>query len=810
MRNRLTIATAALLLASASLAAAQPATAPKPGPEPTPTTPWTGAVDFGFRINDATGDEARLERYRDLRNGVSSDIVLGKESDQSRMDFTARNIGYRDQRYTGSYIGGKANVSGMFDSIPLNYSYLTLTPYTVDDNGVLTLDAATRALVQAKKAVGVPCAPGAPPASCANPTQAAQALANRSIWNNFAQPFDIQQLRNILNLNAAYNPTADTTVNFSVTSTKKDGHMPWGASFAFNNAVEIPKPLNERTNDFSTGFEFVRPEGMFRVSWDGSWYNNQIHDIAWDNPIRASDFNNGKVPPNGPYDPSGYSNGNGPAFGRFAASPDNSQQVISALWMYKMPRRTVVSGQVAFIDQKQNDTLIPWTSNAQINQPLVWAAFPGLTALPRNTAEAEVKALNSLLTFNSRPWRNLGLNVRYRSYWHDNQTEPFDAIEYVRFDAVPEETGGISEGFDITRNTLDATATVTMHGRSSLRLGYSYDAFDRSGRVFSDTTENTFRASYDMFSSALLTLRAQYENGQRRGHGFHEGSLEEGGAQPGLRYYDEADRNRNRGIVMAILTPTDKLDVNFSFSGYKDEYKGPGHEFGLLNASVQSYNAGVNYTPRNEVAFGANYGWEKWGSFQVSRNANPDCTIQPPCPPNGYNSWLDPNRDWNLDSADKVNNFNLYLDLIKLVKKTDVRVSWDYEKSDQNFTHGGPRIQEFLTNSAFTAGDTAPCPAGVSSCFEMLPDVTNNWNRLTFDVRYFLSAKVGVAFAYWYEKFDVVDFATIDDAGAAGGPVPYVGNIGTPRIDYLGALMTGYGNRPYTGNTGFIRLLYTF
>jgi cysteine synthase len=31
-----------------------------------------------------------------------------------------------------------------------------------------------------------------------------------------------------------------------------------------------------------------------------------------------------------------------------------------------------------------------------------------------------------------------------------------------------------------------------------------------------------------------------------------------------------------------------------------------------------------------------------------------------------------------------------------------------------------------------------------------------------------------------------------------------------PRIDWLGALTTGYGNRPYTGNTGYVRLLYRF
>ena len=33
---------------------------------------------------------------------------------------------------------------------------------------------------------------------------------------------------------------------------------------------------------------------------------------------------------------------------------------------------------------------------------------------------------------------------------------------------------------------------------------------------------------------------------------------------------------------------------------------------------------------------------------------------------------------------------------------------------------------------------------------------------------------------------------------------------GTPRVDYLGELTTGYGFRPYKGSTGFFRILYVF
>ena len=97
-----------------------------------------------------------------------------------------------------------------------------------------------------------------------------------------------------------------------------------------------------------------------------------------------------------------------------------------------------------------------------------------------------------------------------------------------------------------------------------------------------------------------------------------------------------------------------------------------------------------------------------------------------------------------------------------------------------------------------TSTRARPCAAGVNSCFEALPNVTNKWHRLTADVRYGITSKVGVAASYWYERLDITDFATLDLTP------------GVPRIDYLGLLSTGYGNRPYKGSTGSVRLLYTF
>ena len=89
--------------------------------------------------------------------------------------------------------------------------------------------------------------------------------------------------------------------------------------------------------------------------------------------------------------------------------------------------------------------------------------------------------------------------------------------------------------------------------------------------------------------------------------------------------------------------------------------------------------------------------------------------------------------------------------------------------------------------------------------------MTNTWQQLTLDVVYSLSKKFGIGVYYVYEKFDVEDFATINTAGSQTLPLGALGaQTDTARIDWLGGLMTGYGNRPYKGQTGIVRVFYQF
>ena len=742
MRTKLMIVTAALLCV-APLARAQQAA---PAAEP------VGVVDLGARMTSVDGDEARYERYRDTRNGVFSRIEFGKATDQFKYAFGASNIGYRDQNYYADYTNGKAKYSAYFDSIPLNYSYNAFTPWRETQTGVFTLDSAARLQVQNK----VPGVVGVP----ANAAQ----LATRSIYVGLAQPIELKSKRDVLGLRYSRDLTSAIGLNLAFTSTKKAGNQPYGMSFSFNNGNELPMPIDNRTNDMTAGLEYVRTEGMLRVAWDASFFNNKIKEILWDNPLRASDTN--------PYDASGYSNGNGPAFGRMSVPPSNSMNTVSLTGLYKMPAHTTLNGVVSFTAMNQNDALIPWTTNAVINQASVFAAFPELRGLPRSTAEAKVHGLNAMFNFTTRPNRHMGLRMRYRFNDHKNLTPEFDATEYVRFDAVPEETGSPTQNFNIRQNTFDLTGTLNLIKYTAINLGYTYDDFARTGRAFSDMRDYTFKASIDTVGNQWVTLRTAIEHTTRIGAGFSEASIEEGGGQPGLRFYDEADRDRDKGTVLVVINPTSFMDVTVSSSMAKDVYKGEGHDFGLLDNDNSNYTIAFGVSPSDAVDFGASYGRDHYVANQKSRNANP-----PPDP-----TWTDPNRDWTLKNEETVNNVDVYVNLPKLIEKTTVRFNYDLSDSDNGFTFGGPRITSLSAVNQFIA----------------IPAVTNKWQRVSADAQYHFNRKVGLAFGYWWEKFDVNDYATINMSD------------GSPRIDYLGSISTGYGNRPYKGSTCMLRLLYLF
>ncbi len=748
MRRRATTLTLALLLASAGLAAAQQQTSP-----PVPF----GTFDVGFRTSSVEGDAARFQRYQDIRDqGAGFNFSIAQERRTWALKARGRNVGYRDQQFQVGAATSKVTISFEWNQTPLFYGNTTATAYVQTSPGVFTLDPSARLAVQDGTALGIP-------------RTIAQAQSP-SIYRSLARQFDLRSRRDVAVFKLSYAETRELALNLQVDSYARSGAQPWGAGFGFSALPEVPLALDNRTTEVQAGAEWANERGMLRIGYEGSYFDNNIETLTWDNPVRATDYNQNPWTVTG-YDPNGYVTGNGAARGRMALAPSNHAHGVNGLGLIKLPSRSSLSAGFGVVGMRQDAALIPWTINPVIADPRVYRLFPGLSKLDRTTADADVRLWNANVNFYTHPSRYFGLTAKYRHFNRDDRTPIFDATQYVRFDAVPMTGGGTTSHLNLTRNTAHLDATITPAPYTALRVGVGRDLLDHA-RAYSRLADTTLRASVHVTGHRYVGVRALYEHTVRDASGFDVTALTGAGAQPASRWYDDANRTRNRTTMLLDVTPASFIGVNASIFVGRDAYDDANQRFGLLDNDNTGYTAGLSIAPARGISFGATYGYERYTSAQRSRSANPS-----PDP-----SWSDPNRDWSLDNEEKVNTVTMNVDLIRALPNTEVRLRYDWTDSDQGFLYAGPRIDALAAIGQFVP----------------LPSVTNRWQRATVDLRYFMTTKVGFGVGYWYNKFDVSDYQTLDLSD------------GKPRIDYVGSLMLGYGYRPFNANTGFFRVFYLF
>jgi MtrB/PioB family decaheme-associated outer membrane protein len=594
---------------------------------------WRQAQISG-RWSSVSGDPARFQRYEDLRDGLLfTDVRYAREQDDWLFRVGADNVGWRDQRFFGTYERtGLFVISGLWDEIPQFYSVDTRTPYTpAPGESPLTLDDTVQRTIQSGQ-------------------------ANTTAYVPIATQFDLRERRDIGRIMATATPTRQIDVKATFTTTKHTGELPWGASFGFSNDVEVALPYDSRTNDFSIGAEWMNSRGMVRVAYDGSWFNNLDDTLVWDSPLRLDDS------------PSA------PGRGRMALWPSNSAQTISAAASAKLQRRTQVTGFLSFGFWNNDEPLQPFTINPML---------PQLT-LPRSTTQAEAQVFSTNLTLVSRPEDDWRFSARLRRYDYDNETLQADIPEFINYDtSVKTSSTGGPELFAHSRTTFDADATWTGLLPFALTAGYTHNSGGYDFRIFEDSGEHVLTLKADAVGWQWATFRAHYELADRSGSGLDEERLTEIGEQPALRHYDIANRTRNRFTGQVDVTPIEAWIFSASFGVGNDDYDDS--YFGLQESSFRVVTLAADFQQPNGFGAGASYDYERYSGLQRSRSASPG---QVP------DQVTDPNRDWTADSRERVHYFSIYLTPPRIGPHTEARFSYDYAYSRGNYLYtvvpGGP------------------------------------------------------------------------------------------------------------------------
>jgi MtrB/PioB family decaheme-associated outer membrane protein len=632
--------------------------------------------EFGGRLTSMAGDPARYQRYGDFRDGVLFTAARhAREHPAGAWLFRAAadNVGWRDQRFSAEYERpGRLAISGAWDQIPQFYSVDTRTPYSVPESALL-LDDGTQRSIQTEQATLSAYVPQAP-------------------------QFDLRERRDIGNVRLLATPTPQLDVTAAFTTTRHVGELPWGASFGFGNDVEVALPYDSHTDDLTLGTEWTNSRSMLRVSYDGSWFDNEDDTLVWDSPLRLDDSTSA------------------PGRGRMALWPSNSAQTISAAGYTKFARRTQLTGAVSYGFWNNDQPLQPFTINSALPQ------FP----LPRTTAEAEARVLSTNLNLVSRPSNEWSFRTRVRRYDYENKTGHVDIPQFINYDtSVKESSTGGPEPYAHSRTTFDADATWSGLQPLALTAGYAHNSGGYDFRIFDDTGEHVLQLTADALGSQWVTFRAQYEFADRTGSGLNEDLLVQIGEQPQMRHYDIADRTRHRFTGQVDLVPAETW--TFSVTGGLGQDDFDDTYFGLQESTFRLFGAAADFRLPTGLGAGVSYNYERYAGLQQSRSANPG-------------QEMDPLRDWTVDSTENVNYFSIYVTPPRIGRRTELRLSYDYSFAEGSYLY-------------------ATVPGGPLTPPNQLPNVFNKLQQLHADVRHRLSDRLAATFSYLYEPFRVYDFA---------------------------------------------------
>ena len=659
----------------------------------------TGSVTISGVGTTVDGEEARYQRYADQRSGVAADFDLTFDSSVWLANVMANTVGRRDQVYfAGIEQQGKFGVSFSLTATPIFYSERLSNPYTETSPGVLEMDLSVRQQLEA------------------GTLELSDYLAGLSLSDGLTKRYTYL-------IDGFGYLTPDWEANVELKMITKSGQQPFFGSFGFSDVVEIAAPIDYRTTNVTAGTEWGNHKAMARVEYLGSWFNNDVQELTWDQPDVTADRSNAT------------------SRGRQAMWPSNTYQNVSGTGSVAFAGRSRLTGTVAAGVMDQNEALLPHTINS------------ALTVIPldRTSAEAEASTLFFNLNFTSRPTNLVRFKARYRYNNLDKKTPHFDGSRYIRMDYSVRSGGGDSEPYSVKKQNFDAEVALSPSMAASLFAGYGRDKADRTYRVIPHQTQNKFWVGFDSIGNQYFTLRTKYEYSTRDGEADLD-ILHEVHEREEMRHFDVANRNRSRFTADFSTMPTPSTGLNFSFAFGKDEFKADlaGStiaQLGLLDNDHRIFTVGFNAAPSDGVFFDVYYVYENYNTFQRNQTANPG------------SQELDPNREWTDDGSENVNTFGFNLDAERVRDVVDLGFSWVYTDAESLYI--------------YAVGSALPTP-------EAVPAIENKLNRFTADANFWVTDNIAIGIVYWFDKYDVQDIANDGGIGLTPNNGQYLGYFYEP------------------------------
>jgi MtrB/PioB family decaheme-associated outer membrane protein len=503
--------------------------------------------------------------------------------------------------------------------------------------------------------------------------------------DEFLRPYEIKTDRKSMTLNYDLKISENWDMAIDFRHENKDGvRNTWGI-FGYNmtgaRSVEIPAPVNWKTDNFSLMFNYADGRLQFGAGLYASFFNNDTPSLTWQNAYgKVGNWAQGVAFPDG--------------FGQMALEPENSYLQFKAYGGFIFNAKTRLTADLSWGTMKQDDAFYPYTINPDLRVR---------ADLPRTDADAKINTTLFSARLTSRLARRLNLVANYRYDDRDNKT-PQAAYRYVGGDS--ENQKGTSETrinlpYSYTRNKADMLLNWTVARGLGIKGGVEWNDYSRKYTEVEDSNEWAWLAGIRLTSWQNVSSSLDYRHSDRNideyvgNLPFQESHLP--GAvppdawqnHPWQRKYNLTDRERDELRFRLDWFPVSEFNIGVTGRNWKDDYdKGA---FGLNEARANSWSLDFAYHPADKVFLSAFYTRETWKANQSNREILSFDT---------NSAWRE-DGDWWADTEDVADTLNFHAGFDQLGKAETLSFGFDYTLSNVE-----SRIN--VTSAGFS--ETSPLP----------------------------------------------------------------------------------------------------
>jgi MtrB/PioB family decaheme-associated outer membrane protein len=469
-----------------------------------------GTVTLDGRISNISGNKAKFDEYRDIRQGIGAygGIRLDYDTEKYFLNFKTDDIGYDTQYYSlDGGMWGKFKSYLYYNEIPHNFTFDAKSFYDGVGSNNLTY-------------------PTHPPSS------------NISTWKEFDYATERKKFGGGFRLEML----KPLFLNVSASREKKDGIFPIGAAGTSPGGIslELPDPIDYTTDNITLEANYAQKPLFLSLSYFYSQFDNGNRNLFFRNPATANTASTTDA---------------------FTLPPDNNYYKLDFKGAVNLPIRSKFSTNLAFSRTKSDADLL----NSYVND--VAGGRTNIT-LSDPAFNGKINTQNIDLVLSSNPISFLDGKVFYKRYKTSNKSDEITITDSTQTPATFTNEDHI---FDYKKDTYGTELGFRLPAKLYLNTLYNYINTKRKREDIPENKDNLYSVDLSWRGLDFIVPKVGYERLHRQAE--FEGSTDPNNIETWIRRFDAAAQNRDTYKASIDISPIENLNFDIGYKHKNIEYK---------------------------------------------------------------------------------------------------------------------------------------------------------------------------------------------------------------------------------------------